>query len=549
MAFDVDWVVIGSGFGGSVAALRLAEKGHAVLVLEQGRRWRDEDFAQSAWETPKAQWLPQLGMRGIMKITPFRHVNVLTGVGVGGGSLTWANTSYVPHSDAFYRHRQWAELADWRAELEPHYATARHMLGVVEPPFDGPSERLMAQLAEDLGVPGAHRTTPVAVFLGEPGVEVEDPYFGGEGPRRAGCMRCGQCILGCRHNAKNTLEKNYLWFAERRGARIEPERRVLDVRPLGAADGSEGYRVEHVATPPARGAGRRVVRARGVVLAGGTLGTNELLLRCRERGSLSRLSPRLGHLVRTNSETITAATAFDPGADWTTDVTITASIYPDEHTHITNNTYGEAGDGNAALFVPLVGDGTRTRRLRKLAGAVLRRPRIARHAANPLGWSRRTVIFTTMQSVDSSLRLVLRRRRLGRGLVMDTAHGEGDPPSVFLPVANRVAALAARRMGGYAQSTILDVGRAVPSTAHFLGGCVIGASPATGVVDARRRAFGYENLLIVDGSTVPANPGVNPSLTITALAEHALAQVPAAAGDGDQSRRGGRGKNPLVRRT
>ena len=526
-AFDVDWVVVGSGFGGSVSALRLAEKGYSVLVLEQGRRWADEDFAQTSWETAKAQWVPRLGMRGIMKITPFRHVNVLTGVGVGGGSLTWANTSYVPHADAFYRHPQWADLGDWRAALAPHYATASRMLGVVEPAFDGPSERLMQGLAEDLGVPGSYRTTPVAVFMGEPGVEVEDPYFGGEGPRRTGCTRCGQCILGCRVGAKNTLMKNYLWFAERAGARIESERRVVDVRPAGAPDGSGGYVVEHTATPPARAADRRSVRARGVVFAGGTLGTNDLLLRCRESGSLPRLSPRLGHLVRTNSETITAATAFAADADYTDDVTITASIYPDEHTHITNNTYGDAGDGNAALFVPLVGDGTRAQRLRKLAGALVRRPRTAAHAANPVGWSRRSVIFTTMQSVDSSLRLVLRRRRFGRGLVMDTAHGEGAPPSVFLPVANRVAALAARRMGGYAQSTILDVGRAVPSTAHFLGGCVIGDSPQTGVVDASNRAFGYENLLIVDGSTMPANPGVNPSLTITALAEHAMSRVAA----------------------
>ena len=433
----------------------------------------------------------------------------------------------MPHADGFYRHPQWASLADWRTELRDHFATASRMLGVVEPDFDGPSERLMAKLAEDLGVPGAYRTTPVAVFMGEPGVEVDDPYFGGDGPRRAGCLRCGQCVLGCRHNAKNTLEKNYLWFAERGGASIEADRKVIDLRPIGADDGSGGFLVEHVATPPAGRSARQVVRARGVVVAGGTLGTNDLLLRCRERGSLPRLSALVGHLVRTNSETITAATAFDRDADYTDDVTITASIYPDEDTHITNNTYGAGGDGNAALFVPLVGDGTRAQRLRKLAGAVVRRPRTALRAANPVGWSRRTVIFTTMQSVDSSLRLVLRRRRPGRVLVMDTAHGEGEPPSVFLPVANRVAALAARRMGGYAQSTILDVGRGVPSTAHFLGGCVIGAGPDSGVVDARQRAFGYENLLVCDGSTMPANPGVNPSLTITALAEHAMSHVPA----------------------
>lgn len=527
-SFDYDWVVIGSGFGGSVSALRLTEKGHSVLVLEQGRRFADADFAQTAWETARTIWLPWLGMRGIMRITPFRHVNVLTGVGVGGGSLTWANTCYVPHSDAFYRHPQWGELADWRLVLAPHFETAKRMLGVVEPRFDGASERLMRGVARELGVEEGFRNPPVAVFLGEPDVTVADPYFGGEGPARTGCTRCGQCVIGCRIGAKNTLEKNYLWLAERRGARIEAGRAVVDVRPLGAGDGSDGYAVEHVSTPPALRTRRRTVRARGVVVAGGTLGTNDLLLRCRGRGSLPRLSARLGELVRTNSETITAATALARDADYTGDITITASIYPDESTHVTNNTYGPGGDGNAPLFVPMVGDGTRARRLRALAGVLVRRPRIAARAANPVGWSRRTIIFTTMQSADSSLRLTLRRRRLGRGLAMDTAHGDGDPPAVFLPVANRVAALAARRMGGYAQSTVFDVARAVPTTAHFLGGCVIGDSPRTGVVDSALRAFGYENLLIVDGSATPANPGVNPSLTITALAEHAMSELPAA---------------------
>ncbi len=527
--FDVDWVIVGSGFGASVSALRLAEKGYSVLVLERGRRWGDEDFAESAWQTSRTQWIPWLGMRGIMKITPFRHVNVLTGVGVGGGSLTWANTSYVPHSDDFYRHRQWAELGDWRSELAPHYATAQRMLGVVEPPFDGASERLMRTLAEDLGVPDSYRTTPVAVFMGEPGVEVDDPYFGGEGPARSGCIRCGQCMLGCRNNAKNTLVKNYLWLAEGRGVRVEAERLVTDIRPLGGTEGARGWQLEHVRTPPTRAAERRIVRARGVVLAGGTLGTNELLLRCRERGSLPRLSPRLGHLVRTNSESITAATASAPDADYTDNVAITASIYPDEHTHITNNTYGAGGDGNAGFFVLLTGPGSRLTRPLKLIAAMVRRPGDAARSLSPRGWSRRTVVFTTMQSVDSSLRLVLRRRRLGRGLVVDTEEGEGASAKAFLPIANRVAELAARRMGGYAQSTIFDVFRAVPTTAHFLGGCVIGADPGIGVVDARHRVFGYENVLVVDGSVLPTNPGVNPSLTITALAERAMSLVPANA--------------------
>jgi cholesterol oxidase len=527
---DVDWVVIGSGFGGSVSALRLAEKGYSVLVLEQGRRWSDEEFADSAWETAKTQWIPWLGMRGIMKITAFSDLNALTGVGVGGGSLTWANTAYVPDSDDFFAHPQWATLGDWRARLAPHYATARYMLGVSEPQFDGPSELLMRDLAEDFGVPDAYRTTPVAVFMGEPGVEVDDPYFGGEGPRRTGCTRCGQCLLGCHVGAKNTLVKNYLWFAERLGVRVEADRKVVDVRPADGADGSAGWIVEHRSTPPTLRARSSAVRARGVVVAGGALGTNDLLLRCRSRGSLSRLSHRIGELVRTNNETITAVTSLARDADYTTDVSITASIYPDGQSHIENNSYGAGGDGNALLFVPLIqgSAGTTGGRLLELAGAYLRRPRTGLRSLNPIGWSRRTIIFTTMQTVDSSLTLRLRRRRAGRGWVMDTAPGEGMPPASFLPVAREAARRAATRMGGYAQSSILDL-RGVPTTAHFIGGAVIGEDATSGVVDERLRAFGYENLLICDGSVMPTNPGVNPSLTITALAEHAMSHVPAAS--------------------
>lgn len=526
-ARDYDWIVVGSGFGGSVSALRLAEKGYSVLVVEQGRRWEDRDFARSAWQVWKAQWAPRFGMRGIMRISQFGHVNVLSGVGVGGGSLTWANTSYKAESDDFYRHPQWAELADWRGELEAHYETAQRMLGVVEPEFDGPSEQLMRELADDLGVPGTYRTTPVAVFTGEPGIEVEDPYFGGEGPRRTGCTKCGQCVLGCRYGAKNTLVKNYLWLAEKRGVQVAAERQVVDLRPLDG-EGAAGWELDLIPTPPARDREVRTVTAGGVVLAGGTIGTNELLLRCRERGGLDRLSPRLGRLVRTNSEAITAATSDRPDADYTSDVTITASIFPDDQTHITNNTYGNAGDANSALFTLLTGDGSRLTRPLRLLANLVRHPARALRSLNPFGWSRRTVIFTTMQTVEHSVSLVLRKKWLGAGTVLDTAAGEGGTASSFLPVANRVAALAAGRMGGFAQSTLPDVLRAVPSTAHFLGGCVIGASSEKGVVDRDQRVFGYENLLIVDGSVVPANPGVNPSLTITALAERAMSRVPDA---------------------
>lgn len=515
-AFDYDWVVVGSGFGGSVAALRLAEKGYRVAVVEQGRRFADGDFARSAWQLSKVVWAPWLGLRGIMRIRCFRHVAVLSGVGVGGGSLVCANTMYRPRSDAFYRHPQWAGLADWRAELAPHYDTAERMLGVTAYQGCGPVERLMGEVAGDLGVPDGFRTAPVAVFLGEPGVRVPDPYFGGDGPARTGCVRCGQCMLGCRHGAKNTVLQNYLWFAERAGALVLPDRKVTDVRPLGAADGADGYAVTTV-RPGSLRRGRQRVTARGVVFAAGALGTNELLRRCKDAGSLPRVSDRLGELVRTNSEAIPAVTATAQDADYRSDIAITSSIFLDEHTHVTNNTYGVGGNALALTFGPLTAGSGWRRRVQFLAG-------LPRHLLRSLhgGWSRRSVIFTVMQDTESSVRL---RRRRGR---LQTERAGGPPVQSYLPIANRVAELAARRIGGYPQTSVLESLRGSPTSAHFLGGAVIGASPEHGVIDAQHRVFGYQNLLVCDGSAVPANVGVNPSLTITALAEAAMSHLPAA---------------------
>lgn len=514
---DADWLVIGSGFGGSVAALRLAEKGYEVTVLERGRRYADHEFAKSAWQARRVLWRPRLGLRGIMRVTPFRHVTALTGVGVGGGSLVYGNTLYVPSSDAFYRHPQWAELADWRAVLAPHYATAKRMLGVVAFEGQGPSETLMQGLADDLGVADAVHPTDVGVWFGEPGETVPDPYFDGAGPDRTGCIRCGQCMLGCRYGAKNTLVKNYLALAERLGVRILPEREVTDVRPLGAPDGSDGYAVTTQRPGWWVRRDRRVHTARGVVVAGGALGTAELLRRCRDRGSLPGLSERLGDLVRTNSEAITAVTAPRGHEPLTADIAITSSIHPDTETHVTNNTYGAAGDALALSYGPITGG---THRLRQFLLALVIRPDRWLLPTRVAGWSRRTIIFTVMQSSESSLRLRPARRN---GL--QTALTDGPAPSSHLPVANAVAEFAARRTGGVAQTSVLESVRSAPTTAHLLGGAVIGADAQAGVVDRHRQAFGYRNLLITDGSTVPANVGVNPSLTITALAEEAMTHV------------------------
>ncbi|HKJ35891.1 MAG TPA: GMC family oxidoreductase [Solirubrobacterales bacterium] len=534
MSHDFDWAVIGSGFGGSVAALRLAEKGYSVCVLEQGRRWEDRDFAADAGETSKVFWAPQVGMRGIMKLTIFKHVTVISGVGVGGGSLVYANTLYVPRSDDFYRHPGWAEIADWRGELAPHYETASRMLGVVECDSDGPSERLMRSLADGIGAPEGYRQTPVGVFFGEPGHEgetVPDPYFAGEGPDRTACIRCGQCLLGCRYGAKNTLVKNYLWLAERRGVRVEAESEVIDVAPLpGPGEpGAAGYRLALRGPGPLRGR-RRELTAKGVIVAGGALGTNKLLRRCRDSGSLGGISERLGRMVRTNSETITAATSERPGADYSADVAITASVFPDDHTHFTNNTYGGAGDRMGLNFGPLTTGGGRLSRVAGVAAAAVGKPgRWLRPARRLDGWSKRTVIFTTMQSTDTALRFRRRRGPLGRsGAVQTELEPGATPPENSIPLANEVAERAAEEIGGYAQSSLMESLLSTPGTAHLLGGAVIGRDPGSGVVDGRQRVFGYENLLICDGSAVPANPGVNPSLTITAMAERALSKIPAA---------------------
>ncbi len=526
--FDFDWVVVGSGFGGSVSALRLAEKGYSVGVLECGRRFRDEDFPKSTWDLRRYFWAPRVGLKGIFRLTQFRDVAVVSGCGVGGGSLGYANTLYVPPPE-FFRDPQWADLEDWEKTLAPHYAEAQRMLGVVEVDRDDPADQLLRELGEHLGVGDTYRKTPVGVYLENAGETVADPFFGGEGPERTGCMQCGRCMVGCPHGAKNTLVKNYLWLAERRGVRIEPERTVTEVRPLGAPDGSDGYAITSERSGILPGRDRRTITARGVVFAAGPLGTNKLLQRCRLGGALPNVSPRLGELVRTNSEMILAVTVpEDYPEDLTRRVAITSSIYPDAHTHIETVTYGEAGDSMSTLYTLLVGDGTKVTRPLKLLGQILRHPGRFAKVMWPKGWSRRTIIVLVMQTLDNAIALRPKRKRNG-DVRLRTEQDPDRPNPTFIPVANEAAEWLAERTGGIAQSSFSEALFNVPNTAHILGGATIGHSPEDGVVDARQRVFGYENLLICDGSAVPANVGVNPSLTITALAEHAMAAIPDAA--------------------
>jgi cholesterol oxidase len=522
---DYDWLIIGSGFGGSVSALRLAEKGYKVGVLEQGKRYRDKEYAASTWQLRRWLWAPFLGLHGIFRLTPFKDVFIASGTAVGGGSTVYANTLYRA-SPEFFANPQWRGMNDWASALAPHYDTAERMLGVQEVPRASDGQQLLRDVGRHFGVEGTFRRTPVGVFFGKAGTKVPDPYFGGEGPERTGCTFCGACMVGCREGAKNTLLKNYLWFAEKRGAGILPEREVVDIRPIGAQDGSEGY----VVTTQRPGAWfrkqRRTFTARGIVMSAGALGSNRLLAKCKLGGSLPRISDRLGQLVRTNSESILAVTLPEGMARPWNDVAISSSIHTSSDTHIEFVTYGRHGDTMALLYTLLTGDGNRVTRPLLWLGNVLRHPITFLRTLWPVGWSRRTVIFLVMQTLDNAISFRARRGLFG-GISLTTEQDPEKPNPTFIEAGNRAAEWLAKEKGGYAQSMLLEAWANIPTTAHILGGAVVGRDATTGVVDGHSRLFGYRNFLVCDGSTVPANPGVNPSLTITAMTEYAMSQVPA----------------------
>ncbi|WP_460845759.1 FAD-dependent oxidoreductase [Phytohabitans suffuscus] len=522
MRYDV--VVIGSGFGGSVAALRLAEKGYSVAVLEAGRRFADDEFPRTSWRARRFLWAPRLGCFGIQRITLLRSargqsgagVLVLSGAGVGGGSLNYANTLYEPLS-AFYDDPQWRGITDWRAELAPHYDQAKRMLGVTTYPHETAADRAMRAVAERMGAGHTFHSTPVGVYIGRPGERVDDPYFGGEGPPRTGCLHCGACMTGCRHGAKNTLVKNYLWLAERLGVEVHPRTTAVAVRPSGS-----GYRVETVRTGAWSRRGRRVFEADQVVFAAGALGTQRLLHAMQAGGTLPHLSGRVGALTRTNSEAILGAGVKRPaarrhGLDFTEGVAITSSFHPDEHTHIEPVRYGRGSNVMGFLQSALVDGGPR-RPLRWLATMVAH-PLTYLRLLSVRDWSSRTVIALVMQSVDNSLTTRYQRGRLR------TVQGHGAPNPTWIPAGNEAVRLLADEIGGIPGGAVTDAFN-VPMTAHILGGAAIGATPAEGVVDAYHRVFGHPGLHVVDGAAVAANLGVNPSLTITAQAERAMSLWP-----------------------
>jgi len=529
-SFDVDWVVIGSGFGGSVSAMRLAEKGYSVLVLERGEHFRNaEEMPKSNWDLRRYFYAPRFGMRGLFRLTFLKDVLVMSGAGVGGGSLGYAMTLYVP-PQAYFEDEQWRELADWSAELAPHYETAQRMLGVTDVTADDPADQLLKRYGEEIGVGHTYRKARVGTYLDSPGVETADPYFGGAGPARTGCENTGRCMIGCLNGSKNSTDKNYLYFAQKLGAKIEARREVVGLKPIGGSDGADGWEVTHQITGSRRNAGRRTIRAGGVVLAGGALGTNELLARCRFDGTLPKLSRRLGELIRTNSEAILVVTVPEGRVQALGKrVAITSSIYPDPLTHIETVTYAGTGSSLRGLFTVLTGSGNRLTRPLKWLGQMIRHPGWVAELALKPRWDERTIVVLVMQALDSSMTFDFKRRRDGR-VKMQTRQDPENPNPTFIPAANAFTEWLARETGGAPGSSVPEALFGIPTTAHILGGATIGADPAHGVVDRDQRVFGYENLLVCDGSAIPANVGVNPSLTITAMSERAIGLVAAKPG-------------------
>jgi cholesterol oxidase len=518
MTLDVDYLVVGSGFGGSVSALRLAQKGYRVVVLEAGRRWRAEDFPRTNWNVRKYLWLPALGCYGIQRIAWLRDVMILAGAGVGGGSLVYANTLLVPPS-TFFADPRWRQLDDWEARLRPHYDEALRMLGATPSRYLGPADEALRDLAGELGRSETFHQPAVGVYFGEPGRTVPDPFFGGQGPDRTGCLLCGGCMVGCRHGAKNTLDRNYLYLAEKLGAQIHAMTTVDKITRDG-----DGYLVSSRGTGALR-RGRRQWRARQVVLAGGVLGTVSLLLRCQAEGWLPALSPALGTEVRTNSEALVGVTARSPRVDQSRGIAITSGFWPTPDTHVEITRYGAGQDAMGRIGTLMVegGGGVWRRRARWLR-AVLGRPLDFLRTLKPWGWARATTILLVMQNVDNRMRL----RWKGR-LTSDTA-GAPRPPA-YIPTAHLVARRLAEKTDGVAMASVTESLFDVPLTAHILGGCPMGRDASEGVIDRDHQVFGYPGLYVCDGSAVSANLGVNPALTICALSELAMSKIPPAHSD------------------
>jgi cholesterol oxidase len=519
-----DFIVIGSGFGGSVSALRLVEKGYSVSVIERGRRFSAEDFPETNWNLRRWMWLPRLGWRGIFKMTFLRHVTALSGAGVGGGSLTYANALPVP-KESFFEAPSWSHLVDdWQGELEPHYEMARRMLGAAQNPRETLADRVFREVAIDIDRADHLESNDVGVFFGDEGVTVPDPYFEGEGPDRTGCNFCGGCMTGCRYGAKNTLDKNYLYLAEKRGARVIADTEVTAVR----ARNGGGYRIEaSTSLGWARRSGQ-VLSADNVVFSGGVLGTVPLLLRMREDpNGLPKLSSRLGRAVRTNSESLITVVVPEKDIDLSEGIAITSILHTDDFSHVEPVRYAR-GSGFFRILTAPHGPGTRFFvRMFSAGRNFLQHPWRWMKSLFVRDFGRRSLVLLYMRTLEGTLRLCLERSWLPPfGKALTTREDEGETPTASIPEASEIGARVAEKLGGTTNSLISETAFGIPTTAHILGGCCMGSDADEGVIDSQHRVFGYAGLYVIDGSAISANPGVNPSLTITALAERAMVFVP-----------------------
>jgi len=514
---DYDYIIIGSGFGGSVSALRLSEKGYKVLVVEKGKWYNASDFAKTNWNIKKWLWIPFLRCFGIMKISVFRHISVISGTGVGGGSLVYANTLPIP-KPTFYSSGSWSELQNWETELKPYYATALKMLGATKNPklFSGDFE--LQQLAKALGKEDLFEHTNVSVFFGEENKTVKDPYFNGEGPDRTGCNFCGACMTGCRNNSKNTLDKNYLYLAQKKGATILAENEVKNVIPLDTDNDSKGYAV-HIKSSTKYFKKRKIITAKGVVFSGGVLGTVKLLLKIKDK-SLPLLSNRLGHDIRTNNETLVSVSSMDKSKDVSKGIAIGSILETDENSHVEIVRYGKGSGFWRLFYMPYsVGDNIFIR-IFNMGKSFFTAPFRYLKLYFTKNWSKSTIVLLFMQTLDSTISL---NKTLFGGV--KTRLGKGVKPSPNIPESKEITKKYSAIMNGEATSFVLETIAGIPSTAHILGGAVMGKNKSEGVIDKNNEVFGYTNMFIIDGSMISANPGVNPSLSITAIAEHSMSQI------------------------
>ncbi len=517
--FDYDYIIIGSGFGGSVCAMRLCEKGYSVLVLEKGKRWTAEDYPKRNWNLRKWLWLPVLRFSGFFKLTFFRHVGILSGVGVGGGSLVYANTLERPKHE-YFESETWRHLADWKSELEEHYSTAERMLGVTQNPRLEEGDEALRKVSEKIGKADCFAQTKVGIFFGEPDVAVADPYFEGEGPERSGCNFCGGCMVGCRFNAKNTLDKNYLYLAEKRGCRVQPESEVYDVKPLDDERGSSGYEVKWKSSV-------KLIKKRGsytclnIVFAGGVLGTVPLLLKLKQ-SSLPRLSDRAGKRVRTNSESLMGIVTFHKNRSFCDGIAIGSILHTDEHSHIEPVRYASGSGFWRVMIMPLVHGPNVFSRIGRLLMDFLAHPLKNLRAYTVRDFARSSQILLYMRTLEGSLSFHNGRFRMHSRLE------EGAAPTAFMPEAKHLAEAYSETVNGKPYVLLTETLLGIPTTAHILGGAVMGRDETEGVIDKDHRVFGYDNMYICDGSSISSNPGVNPSLTITALAERAMSKIAAA---------------------